>query len=127
MPETPPTIGKPKKKRRWLRRLGWSFLGLVLLILVFLGPLVHVGGRWIAIRLARSHHLDLDLKIEGNVWTRLEIRDVRAAKNASGPAPLERLTLDHLVAEYDLWKLIRGDLTGLTAVDVGSVDAVITP
>ena len=36
-----------RKKRRWLRRLVYSFLIFLLLIVAFHRPIIHRGGRWV--------------------------------------------------------------------------------
>jgi hypothetical protein len=103
----------------------WTLLALVLLLLIFHRPIVHYGGRWAAIWLAKKRHLDVELTIRGNVWSHLEITGVKVRADGTGLAPLEQLDLDRLALDYDMMKLIRGDLTGLGGLDVGTVDVVI--
>src|SRR5829696_699579 len=110
MPQQPTPNQKPRKKRRWLRRIGWSFLGLLVLLVAFHRPIVHYGGRWLAIYLAKKQNIELDLRIEGNVWNHLEIHNIRAKRMGAGPAAIEHLTLDRVAADYDLLQLIRGNL-----------------
>jgi hypothetical protein len=118
---------KPRKNRRWLRRFLYLFLFLLLAVIIFHRPLIHHGGRWVAIWLAKREHITLDLRLGGNVWNRFEIHDLQAKADGTGPAPIEHATIDRAVVEYDLLKLIKGDLNGLRLVDVGKVDAVVTP
>ena len=126
MPEKPTPTPKPRpKKRRWYWRLVRGFLWLLLILVLFHRPLVHYGGRWLAIHLAKQEHLNLDLKIRGNLWGHLEITEIHAAADGTGPAPLESLSLDRVAVDYDVMKLISGDLNGLRAVEIGTVDAVI--
>lgn len=127
MPESPTPNQKPRRKRRWLRRMLWGFLIFLGLLVALHRPLVHYGGRWVAIRIARGQNIELDLRIEGNVWSRLELHDVKATKAGTGAAPIERLSLDRLVVEYSIPQLIRGDLNGLRSAEIGTLEAVITP
>lgn len=120
-------IPKPRKRRRWLRRLLYTFLFFLLGLIIFHRPLVHYGGRWVAIWLAGKEHMNLDLRIEGNVWGRLEIHDLKLRADGKGLAPVESADLDYLITEYNLWRLVRGDLSGIQTVKIGKVAAVITP
>jgi hypothetical protein len=116
----------PAKRRGWLRRIGRWVLWTVLVVVLLHRPIVHFGGRWVAIRLAKKEHMDLDLRIGGNLWSGLEVRDVAIRDDGTGLAPVERLKLDRLAVSYDLWKALRGDWARvLRRVDVGSLDGVI--
>ncbi len=127
MPELPNPTTKLHVRRPWWRRVMRVILWILLGVVLFHRPLVHYGGRWLAIRLARAENVTLDLRIEGNVWTGLEIHDVRATRLGPGRAPVESLSLDRISARYDLWRLVRGDLGGMRSVDVGTVNVVIAP
>ena len=116
-----------RKKRRWLRRLVYSFLILLLLIVAFHRPIIHHGGRWIAIWLAKKQHMALELQIRGNIWNRLELHNVHIQAMDTGRAPIEGASLDRMAAEYDLWRLIKGDLGGLKSVDIGKGSLILTP
>src|SRR4051812_37971432 len=100
----------PRKARRWLRRTLYSLLFLLLALVIFHRPLIHFAGRQVGIWLARKQHMILDLRIGGSIWTRLELHNVSVRADGTGPAPVESASLDHLAAEYDLWRLIKGDL-----------------
>lgn len=125
MPESQTPTPKPRKKRKWLRRTLWGFLWFFMVLLVFHRPIIHHGGRWAAIYVAKTQNLALDLQIEGNLWGEIRIHDLKAT--ATGPAPLEKLTLDRVAVKYDILKLAKGDLSGLESLEVGTVDAIVTP
>ena len=114
---------KTRAHRPWWLRASRAGLWTLLLLAIFHRPIVHYGGRWAAIYFAKKENIALDLKIDGNVWNGLEISGIRAARIAPAPAPIEKLTLDRVAVGYDLWKLIRGDLSGLQRVEVGTLDA----
>ena len=120
-----PLPRRERRSRRWLRRIVWGVSGVLLLLALFHRPIVHHGGRWLAIRLAARANLALDLRLAGNLWSGLEILDLRAT--ATGPAPIEKLTLDRVAVGYDLLRLVRGDFAGLRRVEIGTLDAVVTP
>ncbi len=118
---------QPKPKRRWLRRLLRGVLWLLLALVLLHRPLVHYGGRWVAIWLAKKQHIALDLHIEGNLWSHFELHDVRASADGTGPAPIERVKLDRIALDYSIYQLLRGNLAGLRSAEIGTLDAVITP
>jgi hypothetical protein len=127
MSDAPVKITQTHRKRRWwvrlLRGVGWS----VLLLLLLHRPLVHYGGRWVAIRVARAQNVELDFSIRGNLWSGVELRDVRAKRLATGPAPIERLTLNRAAVGYSAWPLLRGDLKGLERIEIGTLDIELRP
>lgn len=102
-----------------------GFLWFLLFLILFHRPIVHYGGRWAAIWFAKKQHLDVDLKISGNLWSHFEITGVKVRADGTGPAPLDKLDLDRVALDYDVLKLIRGDLNGLASVEVGTVDVVV--
>ena len=109
-----------------MRRIARWFLWGAVVLVVFHRPLVHFGGRWMAIRLAKKEHMDLDLRVRGNLWSDLELRDVSIRADGTGPAPMERMKLDRLALHYDLWKALRADWPRvLRRVELGTLDAVV--
>ena len=116
----------PAKRRGWLWRIGkwtlWTLLALVLLH----RPLLHFAGRRVAIWLAAREHMVLDLHLAGNLWSRIEARDITIHADGKGRAPIERLKLDRLSVEYDIWKVFHSDWERvLRRVDVGTLDGMI--
>lgn len=120
---------QPRKKRRWLRRALFTCLFLLLAIVVFHRPIIHHGGRWAAIWLAKRQHMILDLRIKGNIWSRLELHNVTIKAADTGKAPVATASLDRAVAEYDLWRLIKGkgDLAAIRLLDIGNATVDLTP
>lgn len=110
-----------------MRRIAKWILWMLLALVVFHRPLLHFAGRRIAIWFAAKEHMALDFHLAGNLWNHLEIRDVSIRADGKGPAPIDRLKLDRLALDYDLWKAIHSDWTHvLHRVDVGDLDGVIT-
>ncbi|MEO6785426.1 MAG: hypothetical protein ABI318_04770, partial [Chthoniobacteraceae bacterium] len=116
----------PAKRRGWLRRIvRWTLWVLLALVLLH-RPLLHFAGRRIAIWLAAREHMVLDLHLGGNMWSHLEVRDVSIRADGQGPAPIERLKLDRLSVDYDIWKAIHQDWSRvLRRVEVGTLDGLI--
>ncbi len=121
---TPKTV--LAKRRGWLRRIGKWMLWTLLALAVLHRPLLHFAGRRVAIWLAAREHMILDLRLSGNMWSRIEARDISIRADEKGPAPIERLKLDRLAVDYDLWKVIHSDWShALRRVQVGALDGVI--
>ena len=123
MPDTTIPKTTPRARRPWWLRVFRAGLWVLLVLVLLHRPIVHYGGRWAAIYFAKKENIALDLKIDGNLWSGLEISGIRATRIAPASAPIETLTLDRVAVGYDLWKLIRGDLSGLQRVEVGTLDA----
>src|SRR5688572_2474297 len=120
-------IPQPPKRRRWLRRLLYSFLLFVALVVVFHRPILHTVGRWTAIWFAKRLHMAVDLRIRGDIWNRIELHNVSVQALDTGRAPLESAAVDRLVVEYDFWRVVKGDLGGLKLIDLGKADVVVAP
>jgi len=89
-------------------------------------PLLHFAVRRVAIRIARSQHMALDLRVGGNLWTAISLTGISVMGDASGKAPVERLKLDRVEVRYDLWKAVRGEWRRvLRRVDLGKLDGVV--
>ncbi len=117
---------EPVKRRGLLWRIGkwtlWTLLALVLLH----RPLLHFAGRRVAIWLAAREHMVLDLRLAGNLWSRIEARDISIHADGKGRAPIERLKVDRLAVEYDIWKIFHSDWERvLRRVQAGTVDGLI--
>ena len=126
MPDLP-IIPKPRVRRPLWRRVVRAGLWLLLLLALLHRPIVHSGGWWVAIRMARAENVELEFQLGGNLWSGVELTGIRASRRAPGPAPVEKLSLDRVSVGYDLWALIRGDLRGLQRVVVGTLDVEIRP
>ncbi len=127
MPSQPSHNPLRTKRRGWLRRIGKWMLWTLLVLVVVHRPLLHFVARRAAIWFAAREHMVLDLRIAGNLWSKVEILDVSIRADGQGPAPVERLKLDRIAVEYDLWKVVRADWPRVVRrVQVGSLDGVIT-
>ncbi len=117
----------PARRRGWLRRTARWMLWTLLVLVLFHRPLLHFAGRRVAIWFAAREHMVLDFHLGGNVWNHLDVRDLSIRADGKGPAPIERLKLDRLAVDYDLWKVVRSDWRhALRRVDIGALDGVIT-
>ena len=123
MPDDTIPTTEPRARRPWWLPGLRAGIWVLLFVAVFHRPIVHYGGRWAVIHFARKENIALDLKIGGNVWTGLELSGIRAARITPAPAPIEKLSLDRVAVGYDLWKLVRGDMSGLQRVEIGTLDA----
>ncbi len=119
---TIPTTKTRAHRPWWLRALR-AGLWTLLLLAIFHRPIVYYGGRRAAIYFAKKENIALDLKIDGNLWSGLEVSGIRATRIVPASAAIETLTLDRVAVGYDIWKLIRGDLSGLQRVEVGTLNA----
>ncbi|MCX6968328.1 MAG: translocation/assembly module TamB domain-containing protein [Verrucomicrobia bacterium] len=97
---TVPCAGKRKK------RFARVLTGLcVLLLALFHQPLLRAGLKRVAVHFAARENVALSLKLEGSVWTDLTLKDLRAV--ATGPSPVESISIERLRVEYNLWTLLR--------------------
>ena len=116
----------PKRKRRWLRRLGLTLAALVLLLALFHRPLVFRGTKYFAVRLAKEQKLDLSYDISGSLFTTLTLVHLRA--KPIEPGPIERLEVGTLNLRYSLTGLLRKGLPGLLKdLDLRDVFVVVDP
>jgi autotransporter translocation and assembly factor TamB len=97
----------PKPRRKWLRRTLWGLLILTVVVAVFHRPLFHTGVRLLLIKVAARQNLTLDVHFSGTIWTNLTVRDVQALPNGKGSTPVEKITIEHVRLDYNLWRLIR--------------------
>lgn len=104
MEEQPPS-SENASRRRWLRWVLWAFLGILLLLGIFLRPLVFWGARLAAIHYAAKENLALKLKLQGNLYENLVIEDLSA--RATGPSSLQELTANSIELHYSLPELIK--------------------
>ena len=102
-PEAVPT---PPSRRGKVRR--FLFRGLLLLlaaVILFHQPLLTAALRLVAIRLAARENVRLELDVEGSVWTRLTIKNLRATP--TGSSPINSITIEEAQAQYSLPTLLR--------------------
>jgi TamB, inner membrane protein subunit of TAM complex len=120
------TSDRPKRRGRWLRRIGFALLVLFVLLAVFHRPLFFEGTRYFIVRAAKQQHLDLSYDASGSIFTTLTISNLRGIPTEQGP--IQRLEIGTLNLRYSLIGLIRHGLPGLLKlVDIRDAYIEITP
>ena len=120
------TRDRPKRRVRWLRRIGLALLVLLVLVAVFHRPLFFEGTRYFIVRAAKQQHLDLSYDASGSIFTTLTISNLRGIPTEQGP--IQRLEIGTLNLRYSLIGLIRHGLPGLLKlVDIRNAYIEITP
>ncbi len=89
-----------RSRRRWRKRLGLGFLGLVLLA-VFHRPLIFELTRYFIARVAKQQNLEVDYEMAGSIFTTLRVENFRARPTEGGPVQRIDIGLIHL--RYNLW------------------------
>ncbi len=116
---------KPKRKS-WLRKLGVVVIVLLVLLVAFHRPILFHGSRVLLTRLAADQNLALHYEIGGSIFTNLWIQNFSVT--ATGPAPVESLTLDRAELRYHLIHLLTKGLSGfLQVVKVDGLRVVLSP
>src|SRR5437667_1410793 len=83
-------------------------------------------GRQIAVRYAAKEHLKADFRLEGNPFSNLAVRNLRAF--AVGPSGIESIEIDYLYLDYSLLGLARHGLSHfLDNVEARSARIVLNP
>src|SRR4030095_17235665 len=77
----------------------------VALLLFFRSPILLAIGRQVALRYAKAQNLKIDLRLEGNPFSRLTVRNFRAFP--TGPTAIESIDIDQLYVDYSLLGLAR--------------------
>ena len=130
MPEapTPEEISPPAPRREGgRRRIVFSLLGvLALLLALFHQPLLREGLRRGVIAFAARENVRLSLEVEGNVWGRLTLKNLRAV--STGSSPVESIRIEGLRVEYHLWTLLReGSNDFLTFYHLRNAEIALDP
>ena len=120
------TDPKPRRSRRWIRRLVIGLATIFLLLVLFHGPILRSVVHSLAIRFAAKENLKLDFRIEGDVLGGIALRDVHAT--ATGPSAVQSLDADLVRADYSLTDLaLHGMSDFLKDVEVRNLTAVLDP
>ena len=120
------TNDRPKRRGRWLRRIGLALLVLFVLLAVFHRPLFFEGTRYFIVRAAKQQHLDLSYNASGSIFTTLTISNLRGIPTEEGP--IQRLEIGTLNLRYSLIGLIRHGLPAfLKLIDIRNAYIEITP
>ena len=120
------TDPKPRRNRRWIRRLFIGLATIFLLLVLFHGPILRSVVHSLAIHFAAKQNLKLDFRIEGDVLSGVALRNVHAT--ATGPSAVQSLDVDLVRADYSLTDLARHGMSDfLKDVEVRNLTAVLDP
>jgi len=98
--------------------------GLALLLVLFHRPLLHFAIVKAAEIFAEKAGLQLQLEIEGSLFSDLTLRNIRAEAVAADQ-PLRRLHLDRVALDYRFWKLVTGKIPSfLTTTELENLEVV---
>lgn len=117
--ENPPR--KPRRWWKWLKRLFLAFAVLLVLAVVFRGPLL----RWIVTyggqKGARMAGIEVTWKVNGSVLGDLQLVNVKASGSL-----VEEASIGELSAKYDSWRFLRTrDIDIVESVTLKDVNAVL--
>lgn len=119
--------GKPRSRwRTFAKRLGWTVLILLGILIVFHRPIVFEGTRYFVVRAAKQQHLDLTYEMKGSIFSTLSVANLKAVPTE--PGPIQRLEIGTVNLRYSLWDLIRNGLPAfLKEVGLRDVYVELTP
>ncbi len=96
------------------------------LLIIFHRPILLAIGRQVALRYAAGEHLKADFRLEGNPFSNLTVRNLRAF--AVGPSGIESIDIEYLYIDYSLLGLARHGLSHfLDNVEARSARIVLNP
>src|SRR5215212_5044052 len=107
----------------WRRLTAVTAAVVVLLLAIFHRPLLLGIGRKVAISQAAKQNLKVDLRLEGDVFTNIQVRNLHVTP--TGPSPIESLDIDLARVDYSVLGLIRHGFAGVRAVNLQSARVVI--
>ena len=93
------------------RRLMIGLAVCAALLLIFHRPILLAIGRHIVLRYAAKENLKIEFRLEGNPFSHVTARNVRAVP--TGPSPIESIDIDQLYIDYDLIGFARHGLSNL--------------
>lgn len=107
----------------------WVMVGLavcVALLIIFHRPILLAIGRQIVLRYAARENLKADFRLEGNPFSHLTVRNLRAI--STGASGIESIDIDSLYVDYSLLGLVRHGLSHfLQDVEAHSAQVVLNP
>jgi len=103
-------VGNPKqKKRKWLKRLLYFGIFLLLILGIAQGPgLRYAANKYLPGSL-ESVGFKGTITVEGSIVSGLVIKSV----NLTSKGPLQSLQVDELIVDYRLWELLHGRIDGV--------------
>jgi len=99
---------KTAPKRRWLRRFFIGLLLVFVLIAVFHRWIFFSTVAFIVQRIEKSTAWQIDYQLNGNIFTALELSQVRI--RTPKDSPLRSATLGRAALQYHPWQAIRGNI-----------------
>jgi len=95
-------------------------------VIIFHRPILLAIGRQIVLRYAARENLKIDFRLEGNPFSHLIVRNLRAIP--TGASGIESIDIDYLYVDYSLVGLARHGLSHfLDAVEARSTQVVLNP
>ena len=115
-----------RRPLRFWRRVMAGLAVCTALLLIFHRPILLAIGRQVALRYAAGEHLKADFRLEGNPFSNLTVRNLRAF--AVGPSGIESIDIEYLYVDYSLFALARHGLSHfLDNVEARSARIVLNP
>jgi hypothetical protein len=98
----------------------------VALLIIFHRPILLAIGRQMALQYAAGQNLRIDFRLEGNPFSQLTVRNLRAMP--SGPSAIESIDIGSLYVDYSLLGLARHGLSHFFQdVELRSAHVVLDP
>ena len=95
-------------------------------LIVLHRPILLAIGRQIVLRYAAGQNLKIDFRLEGNPFSHLAVRNLRAIP--TGASGIESIDIDYLYVDYNLLGLARHGLSHfLQDVEARSAQVVLNP
>jgi hypothetical protein len=108
------------------RRVMVGLAVCVALLIIFHRPILLAIGRQIVLRYAARENLKVDFRLEGNPFSHLTVRNLRAIP--TGASGIESIDIDSLYVDYSLLGLVRHGLSHfLQDVEAHSAEVVLNP
>ena len=115
-----------RRPLRFWRRVMAGLAVCAALLIIFHRPILLAIGRQVALRYAAGEHLKADFRLEGNPFSNLTVRNLRAF--AVGPSGIESIDIEYLYVDYSLFGLARHGLFHfLDNVEARSARIVLNP
>ncbi len=115
---------QPRRRRSWIRWVLIGLAALVLLLVVFHGPILRSVVHVVAVKVAAGQNLKLDFRLEGDPLDQLTLRNVHASP--TGPTAVRALDAGQVTVDYSIPDLLlHGMSDALKNVEVHDVTAVI--
>src|SRR5437773_3696739 len=115
-----------RRPRGFWRRVMAGLAVCAAFLIIFHRPILLTIGRQVALRYAAREHLKGDFRLEGNPFSNLTVRNLRAF--AVGPSGIESIDIEYLYVDYSLFGLARHGLSHfLDSVEARSVRIVLNP